>query len=148
MEFKVKCDKCGKGNLCLPNGYDGLADYYEVHCTKCSNVFEVHYTGMDCILGAHEFNCQVSEDVRILENNGSWVCDTQSIKIGEFDKHTKGMELIQEIDADFTYYYFRSGADFCMIRVACHGYDFDIFKYKAKSDESVMVLLKHFFSLV
>lgn len=146
FKLNVTCDKCQKGNLCLPNGYDGLADYYDIHCTKCPNVFTVHYTGMDNILGMHEYNTQIGDDVKVLKANGSFGGTGQiEIKTKEqFDAKVKGWKHIQTIECEVTLHYYQFGASFMMIETMPYGHS-AVYMYKAKDDESVMNLMRHFF---
>lgn len=146
MEYNVKCSKCNKGNLLSPNGYSYIDDYYEIHCTNCTHVFTTHYTGMDNILDEHNYNSQVCKDVRMLNENGSWVCQEQSINIEELDKYSKGMRLIQKIESEFDRYYFQKGGEFYSISVMPHGCTFDFCKYEAKSDQAIQNLINHFFT--
>lgn len=145
-KLNVQCENCNKGNLCLPDGYDGLADYYTIHCTNCSNVFRVHYTGMDCILGSHDYNTQIGEDVKVLKANGSfWGNGKLTIKNKEqFDAEVKGWKHIQTIEADLTFHYYQLGASFKMIETMPYGHS-SVNMYKAKDDASVINLMKHFF---
>lgn len=151
MKFNVKCENCKKGNLHLPEGYDGLADYYQVHCTKCTNVFTTHYTGMDNILEAHDYNNSVCKDIQVLNANGSWVHRASretKFKYSDFDfdTYTKGMKHIQTIEVYENKHYYRNGGNFILIsHNSVHG-TIEIFNYEAK-EENLPTLMKHFFSV-
>lgn len=141
--LNVKCSKCNKGNLLLPNSYDGLVDYYKLSCTKCNHIMEISDIGMDSILDEHNYNSTVNEDVKILDENGSWVCQKQGIPVEKLNEYLKDVKLIQEMQSEsFDRYYFQKGTDFYLIMV--DSYDFDISKYRAK-EESMDILINHFF---
>lgn len=153
IEFKVTCDHCNNGNLCLPNGYDGLDDFYTVHCTNCDHVFTTHYTGMDNILEAHQYNMQVGEDVKLLNANGSWHYINRyqgdsrfSGKDGfDLNEYSKGMKHIQSIEEYETHHYYQNKGNFIQISHNSVHDVFEVFNYVLRDDADISKLTKHFF---
>lgn len=154
IKFQVCCEKCGKGNLCLPNGYDSLADYYTVHCTHCDNMFTTHYTGMDNILEAHQYNSSMNDDIKVLNANGSWAWRNGSRFKGDnfnletYAKDMKHMKHIQTIDAYETHRYYQSGSNFVQVVYNSVHDEYEIYDYVAKDGDGVSVLVNHFFKVI
>lgn len=146
MKLNVECKSCNKGKVYLSDGYDGMNDYYTLHCTDCENVFETHYTGMDCILEEHEYNNTVCENVRVLNSYGSWVFQ-ETKKSGDFnlEVYTKGMKHIQTIEVYENIHYYQDKVNFYLITENTVHEEFEIAKYEAET-EKIPVLMKHFFA--
>jgi hypothetical protein len=142
LKLNVKCEECGKGKLQSPDAHELFADYFTVECDACDNTFSTHYTGFDSILAESEYNNQVCEDVRLLNENGSWISEKQNMKKNQIDEITKGFDLIQKVEtAVGDLYYYRSGSEFYFV---IESGSYSIAKYVAH-ETSLNILIAHFF---
>ncbi|MCR4362146.1 hypothetical protein NUG13_12475 [Bacillus subtilis] len=143
--YNVACKSCEKGNICLPNGYDGFAEFYEIHCTDCDSVSTVHYTGMDAIIDEDLSNNQSNKDVQLLNKNGFWKHE-KSFDLNNFNinKYTEGMHHIQTIEEYEVHHYFQNGSNFINICLNVIHNKVDILSYQAKP-EGMPVLMEYFF---
>jgi hypothetical protein len=142
LKLNVVCKECNRGKLQSPDAHEMFADYFTVECDTCDNTFSTHYTGFDNILSESDYNNQVCEDVRILNENGSWFSEKQSLKKAQVDEITKGFDLIQKVEtAQMDLYYYRSGAEFYLVQESG---SYDIAKYVAQ-ESKLNVLMAHFY---
>lgn len=145
-KLNVKCSACNEGNLVVK---ELIHDDYKMGCTDCDSSFTVHYTGFDSIMEEHDYYEQISEDVKILNDNGKWsrTHDSQfAPKDFNMADFTKGMKHIQTIDSYMLYHYYQEGGNFYQIQENQIHKTFEIYKYQMK-ESSFSILVEHFFGI-
>ncbi len=140
----IECSNCNHEGLEEREGY--IDDYTCLYCPSCKNESQIHYTGMDEIYDEVEFKENMSQDVKVLNENGSFPMDTSqngSYNKEQFKSFVSDMELIQEL-GDLTYY--RKGSEFYCV-MYWNSSKYTIGRYEAHNEESLKVLMSHFFNI-
>ena len=139
--LNVTCESCNKGKVVVIGIWD--VDY-KIGCDSCNHTFNTHVDGYDAIMDINDYNEQVGDDVRILNENGTWNLIVQFEKDFDLQEYTRNMKHIQSIeDSSKINYYYEFDEKFFNIVRDLHNGKLNINIYKPR-EESKQKLMAHF----
>lgn len=115
QKVNVNCNHCNVGKVVVIGYY---TNGYKIGCDVCSHRFTTDVDGYDEIMDTHDYNEQVGDVVRKLNENGTWNLLVQFEKDFDLEEYTKNMEHIQSIEdsSKINHYYEFDGKYFNIIR--------------------------------
>lgn len=141
LVLQVTC-RCGNGNIILDSTY---FDSSIMTCTVCDIKERINCYYVDELLDMHEYNSTITEEVKILNNNGKWIKNHQYqfIEKSPLDEMLIDYTSICEVNCQDKITYYRKNLDF--IRVEYWPVHNRYQAYKFIADESKIINLLNYF---